>query len=217
MNSSLVQASAEQPLLDELRTHVPPAAWRLLEGSAAMHLAHSGRTLLLHLAGTWQLLRRWGNTQPICLAGLFHSIYGTNAFQRQSLPENRRPELQHAIGHGAEQLAWLFGAVDRPRALLEGLQLLRPGALIPQRIPLPARRGWPASHPLTITSHQLAALTEIECANLLEQGGSGNALRDLYCAGIDRPLLSAAAMAALRDRLSQQMRPPAPHAQDSQR
>ena len=38
---------------------------------------HSGGALIDHLRGTHDFLHEWGNEQAVCLAGLFHSIYGT--------------------------------------------------------------------------------------------------------------------------------------------
>ena len=46
---------------------------------------HSGRTLFDHLKGVHDLLRDWDNEHHVCMAGLFHSIYGTNTFKHQSL------------------------------------------------------------------------------------------------------------------------------------
>jgi hypothetical protein len=50
---------------------VPPA-WA--------HLA-TGEDFLSHLTGVEAVLRDWGEPEPVCLAGLFHSIYGTEGFQ----------------------------------------------------------------------------------------------------------------------------------------
>jgi hypothetical protein len=45
--------------------------------------------------------------------GLFHSIYGTELFQRFTLPLDRRHEVQQLIGERAERIAWLNCAIDR--------------------------------------------------------------------------------------------------------
>ena len=46
---------------------------------------HSGGELLDHLRGTHDFLAAWGNDQPVCLGGLFHSIYGTQSYKRSRL------------------------------------------------------------------------------------------------------------------------------------
>jgi hypothetical protein len=78
-----------------------------------LYVWHSGRSLYLHLKGTHDLLRDWDNSEDVCLAGLFHSIYGTNSFKRQSLDDRRK--LRELIGDYAEQLVYNFSvAKDRP-------------------------------------------------------------------------------------------------------
>jgi hypothetical protein len=74
--------------------------------------AHSGRTLFEHLKGVHDLLRDWGNTDDVCAAGLFHSIYGTKTFKHQSLSD--RTKLAAMIGDQAEFLVHCFSTRDRP-------------------------------------------------------------------------------------------------------
>lgn len=178
---------------------LPHQMLALLQRSGAMVTPHTGRVLHDHLLGTYQQLQAWGNSQPVCMAGLFHSIYGTNAFTHQSLLQTQRAELRHAIGQEAEALAWLFCSIDRPRAILQGLQTCKPGGSIHASARRRAANAAQTESLLTITYPQLQALAEIECANLIEQGSWGSALRELYCTAIDRTsLLSDAAVAALR-------------------
>ncbi len=73
---------------------------------------HSGRTLYEHLKGVHDLLRDWDNEDHVCLAGLFHSIYGTNTFKHQSMSD--RGALIRMIGVRAELLVHYFATKDRP-------------------------------------------------------------------------------------------------------
>jgi hypothetical protein len=73
---------------------------------------HSGRTLFDHLKGVHDLLRDWDNEYHVCIAGLFHSIYGTSTFKHQSMSD--RGELIKIIGVPAELLVHLFSTADRP-------------------------------------------------------------------------------------------------------
>ena len=73
---------------------------------------HSHRTLFTHLKGVHDLLRDWGNDEETCLAGLFHSIYGTSTFKHQSLTD--RSKLVDKIGAKAEELAHIFSEGERP-------------------------------------------------------------------------------------------------------
>jgi hypothetical protein len=92
------------------------------------------------LAGTHDLLEAWNNPAPVCAAGLFHSVYGTNAFRRWAWPISDRDTIRRLIGDDAERLVHMFATMARPQAFC-----VKPDT------------------PL------LRALREIEAANLLEQ------------------------------------------------
>jgi len=135
----------------------PPAyllEW--LRSQGASEMPHSGRTLLDHLANTYCILASSEQPASVCAAGLFHSVYGTNAFRRVTVAASRRDEVRALIGEEAERLAWLFGTIERPRALIEGL---RGKAIRSADVQEPVLdRAW------------IRKLAAIECANLLEQG-----------------------------------------------
>jgi len=118
-------------------------------------IKHSGRTLYDHLVGTHDLLQAWGNSEPVCAAGLFHSIYGTKHFQHQTWPIIDRATIQKLIGPEAELLAYVFCIADRPKAFFANADgfLTRP-------------------------------LREIEAANLIEQGSKSHWLQRLHDTGI---------------------------------
>lgn len=168
------------------------AHFELLRASGAHRAPHSGRSLLAHLAGTHDLLASWGAPRCVRLAGLFHSIYGTNAFRRQSIPFEERPRVSALIGVEAERLAYLFCAVDRPRALIDAW---RCGAfLLRERL---------SGTDLPIEASELHALLEIECANLIEQSDTGASLRELFFESLAQAEgLSAPARKTLRVHLA---------------
>lgn len=144
----------------------------LIQRCHADKTPHSGRTLLQHLQGTHDLLAQWGARESVRLAGLFHSVYGTVHFRHQSWPLTDRYTIRQLIGAEAEQLAYLFCTLDRPRALVEHAEH-----------PAACGRDW-----------LLAELIEIELANLIEQGGSPWLARLVRLA----PFVSDAARAAIR-------------------
>ncbi len=125
------------------------------------NVRHSGRSFYEHLKGVHDLLRDWGNNQPVCLAGLFHSIYGTRIFRHQSVPLSRRQLLVNLIGPKAERLAYIFCVTNRPKDFLESIGVAHP-MLYNHR----TKRFMEVS-PQTVNE-----LLEIEAANLLEQGGA---------------------------------------------
>jgi hypothetical protein len=119
--------------------------------------AHSGSSLLAHFVATRDMLRSWDASSSVCLAGLFHSVYGTQSFDGLvGLAE--RENVRRVIGDEAEALAYLFCAMT-PATLLPNL----------------SRDGQPYLHDrftgkwLFITRTELEALCNIAAANWLEQ------------------------------------------------
>lgn len=123
----------------------------------AHQMPHSGRNLLAHLEGTWQLLRKFGSRDEVCTAGLFHSVYGTHTFAPECVSLRNRESVAHVIGEGAERLVYLFATSSRPETFLDAT---RTGALR-QRF---------TGEATPVDSAVLRDLMEIECANLIEQG-----------------------------------------------
>jgi len=66
---------------------------------------------LAHLGGTRRLLMAWGERPALCDAGLFHSVYGTEFFVPDRIPE--RNDVAAVIGVEAERVAWLWCAIRR--------------------------------------------------------------------------------------------------------
>ncbi len=79
----------------------------------ADNIRHTRKTLLAHAIGVYQGLKDQGCGDDVCHAGLFHSIYGTELFQRFKLPLQRRADLRSLIGEYAEKLAFLNCFIDR--------------------------------------------------------------------------------------------------------
>ena len=154
-------------LTEQLRTH---------------EVGHSGRDFYTHLKGTHDLLRAWRNPDPICLAGLFHSIYGTWHFRHKAFPIENRHVIRDLIGEEAELLAYVFCVTERPKAFL-----------IHASSPATAIKDHHTGHLIRLSPAALNKLLEIEAANLLEQGGNiAGVLQHLLGTGI-----SAAAKASI--------------------
>jgi hypothetical protein len=122
-----------------------------------VEVGHSGRTLLDHLLGTRALLEAWGQREALCLAGLFHSVYGTESFRKTTIPTDLRPRVQALIGDEAEALAWLFGVLEN-RAFLSDLH---------PEVPRVRHRQTGEAIPLTHQQH--SDLCQMVAANALEQ------------------------------------------------
>jgi len=76
---------------------------------------HSSRSLLDHLLGVAEILMSWECDKDIVLAGLCHSIYGTDSYHTVTIDHSMRDEVRELIGERAEALAWEFGNRKNPR------------------------------------------------------------------------------------------------------
>ena len=168
------------------QVQLPPAMLELLHRSGAHIAQHSGRKLLDHLVGTYKLLMTWGASEDVCIAGLFHSIYGTSLYNHQSIAFSERATVQAVIGTQAENLAWLFCSIERPQAFFNAMK----HGVLKNRID-----GSDHACPPQI----LRALLDIECANQIEQGGRITALQQIYREAAVQPnLISPNTRAAVK-------------------
>lgn len=74
---------------------------------------HAGRSLSEHLLSTWNLLSDWELNDAVRVAGLCHSVYGTDAFDTACLQPADRPRVIAVIGEKAENVSFVFGAMQR--------------------------------------------------------------------------------------------------------
>ncbi|MEM9388548.1 MAG: DUF6817 domain-containing protein [Pseudomonadota bacterium] len=118
---------------------------------------HTKGSLLSHLAGTYRLLQQWGNPQHVALAGLFHSIYGTQYYKVSSTGLSDREAIAAEIGKEAESLAHLFCATDRLGLFFE--------------LDKDSPHLWHMSEQrlLAVEPETVQELAEIEVANRVEQ------------------------------------------------
>jgi hypothetical protein len=114
------------------------------------NIPHSGRSFYEHLCSVEDILKLCRCPEHVSLAGLFHSIYGTNFFNTDLKIE--RVEVQKVIGERAEYLAWLFCNAQRPFCWFVGNKIA-------------LRNGTAA----LVDDKTLHELRMIEGANLLEQ------------------------------------------------
>ncbi len=133
----------------------------LMEHLHVQDVRHTGRSFFEHLKGTHDLLRDWGNPEFICVAGLFHSIYGTWHFRHKAFPIEQRSALAELIGKEAEFLAYVFCVTERPKVFLENAD--RPGMSVHDHF---------TNGDIELSRKDLDNLLEIEAANLIEQGGN---------------------------------------------
>ncbi len=134
-----------------------------LKGAGAdTHRHAGGRSLLDHLVGTYEIVRRWNQPEWLQLAALIHSVYGTDVHRQQLLHLSRRGEVSDLVGQRAERIAFLFGASPRG-PLFAGTYRWATGAAAP-RLP-----DADASAPRPASRGELDAVLLLHMANLAEQ------------------------------------------------
>jgi hypothetical protein len=86
-----------------------------LHALGAAAFPHLNGNLEVHLQGTERLLRQWGSRDAVCVAGLYHAVYGTDGIAGCLTGLDAREAVARVIGDEAESLVYLYGACDRER------------------------------------------------------------------------------------------------------
>ncbi|KST70374.1 DUF6817 domain-containing protein [Mastigocoleus testarum] len=87
-------------------------------------ISHSKRTFYEHLIATGDLLKEWGCDENVCLAGYFHSFYGTEGVANTLYIFNfaDREKLQYEVGEKAEYLVFLYCIAKNRKAYYEKIE-----------------------------------------------------------------------------------------------
>jgi hypothetical protein len=84
-----------------------------LHTHGADEIAHLDGSLFDHLERTELLLRGWGSTETVSLAGLCHAVYGTDGFPTALLTLEERNVVSEVAGSDVEALVYLYASCDR--------------------------------------------------------------------------------------------------------
>lgn len=128
-----------------------------LHAHGAATAGHGVTSLIAHLQGVSSLLVQYGARPALCDAGLFHSVYGTESYTRQTIPDALRPQVAALVGAEAERIARLFGVMEKESfyALLEAGE----GAI----------RHRQTGESIAVSRQDMADLSDLTVANWLEQ------------------------------------------------
>jgi hypothetical protein len=88
-------------------------AMELLHRTEARYVEHLSGTLLEHLVRTEELLRQWGASDEVAIAGLCHAVYGTDGFPVALLNLDSRNLVVDAVGSDTEAIIYLYASCDR--------------------------------------------------------------------------------------------------------
>jgi hypothetical protein len=150
-------------------------ALALLDRLGASRMPHAGgRSLRDHLVGTAGLAEAWGFAPYLQGAALFHSVYGTAVYRRATAGAERREEIRAAIGADAERLAFVFGALDRPRFAAALAEMTAPAG-----VTLATRFGEVEAY----AEQEVVDLVLLALANEIEQAPAGSPAREGIVSG----------------------------------
>ncbi|WP_255991005.1 DUF6817 domain-containing protein [Chitinolyticbacter albus] len=141
----------------------------LLKKLGADGVSHLNGSLEYHLEGTAELLRSWGASDAICIAGLFHAVYSTDGFPLELISLDLRDKISDLIGAESEELVYLYCACDRDVFYSQigyDKQNLLPNRFTQEKV--------------LIKNHQLCALCEITFANELQIADGNPAFINQY-------------------------------------
>ena len=91
----------------------PQELTEFLKRLNAHSIPHSQISLLKHLVGTYRLLKVWGVPEYVCVAGLYHSIYGTQTFNISLIKPTQRESVKTIISPQSEKLVYYFYIQDK--------------------------------------------------------------------------------------------------------
>ena len=81
------------------------------------HVPHSKASFFGHLYNTFFILKNMNASEETCLAGLYHSCYGTERFSLKD--KINREDVVFYIGKDAEELVYYFSLPNRDDVILQ--------------------------------------------------------------------------------------------------
>jgi len=88
------------------------------------HIPHLSGSLFAHLYNVFFILKSMNASEETCLAGLYHSCYGTEVFNLKD--KIKKEDLVFYIGEDAEKLVYYFSLKDRNEIILKNSMNLDP-------------------------------------------------------------------------------------------
>jgi hypothetical protein len=76
-------------------------------------IKHSHSNFFNHLIGTFNILKKWRQPENLCIAGMFHNIYGNNYFDPNL--NVTREEITDLVGKDIENIVYRFVNCDRSK------------------------------------------------------------------------------------------------------
>ena len=149
--------------------------WEHLQGLGSSAFPHVNGTLAAHLQGTGRMLRSFGARDALCVAGLWHAVYGTDGIRGSLSSLDDRAAIAELIGVESEALVYLYGACAR--------DAFHPRIGTPDALRFVDRFA-KTEYPITV--QQLRDFCELTLANELELVQNGQRFRAKHALELDR-------------------------------
>ena len=88
------------------------------------YIPHSKASFFGHLYNTFFILKNMNASEETCLAGLYHSCYGTERFSLNN--KMSKKDVVFYIGENAEELVYYFSLPNRDSIILQNSMNLDP-------------------------------------------------------------------------------------------
>ena len=121
----------------------------------------AGEAFYQHLVGVQQTVESVTTDKDLSLAGLFHSIYGTEGFSAFTVSLAKRPEIRNLIGERAELICYVNCVMDR--ASLDATLDNEAGSHFV------TARPEAGNHTISLTDQQLDDLVAVHLCDWLQQ------------------------------------------------
>ena len=85
----------------------------------AQNIPHGDKNFFDHCVNVYNILNNSKLEEYVCLAGMFHSIYGNEIFTESKKLNVSRDDIKNIIGEKAESLVFKFNSVPRDKLCQE--------------------------------------------------------------------------------------------------
>ncbi len=95
------------------RQNPPQAVINHLQTIGYSSTSHMNPNLFEHFNRTYRILKKWDNNESVCLAGLYHAIYGAGTFHEALVSLKKREDIALLIGDEGKNLVYYYSILSR--------------------------------------------------------------------------------------------------------
>lgn len=125
-------------------------------------IAHQDVTLVEHVFRTCAILQDMRAGDHVCLAGLFHSVYGVEGSpgDGEAIPEGKRDEVRAIVGSEVEQMVFNFSVMSYASLGKSFRNMMRPHGV-------PELKDWRTGEEVRVDRDQFLDLLRMKLGDIL--------------------------------------------------